>query len=272
MRVWADRSVAYWALLPGVLVDLVVTCHELSPFQRALVATYGWCYAMVQLVCRKFSPAPLTDFRRRGVAKAPMSDPVLFTGDTQLKYLTYMGNIVKPIASDVLERGSGYGTENEEHMHGTMRELARHDDRICVLEDALQRVALHSMLRAELGIAPDAARSCHRQEGSDARFPSAGDVEMPLIGDTMLLVLAALTRSRFAFPHGVIETFERLCGRALRDEIAIFGGAAFIEELLPLWELRGLKATSTTQRRLVAVKGLAGEDRCAAATQLGEAP
>jgi hypothetical protein len=159
-------------LLRGpILVPLIVTCHELSPDQRLLQTAHGWCYAHMQQVCRAFSPVPVMD--RRVVIKRgkPAADIALFSFETLLKFMTYIGNIVHvhPIASPFLERGRAFGTESQEHLHGAVRGLRGGDDRICiicVMEGAIQQGTLHSFLRVEFRIEMDVKTRSRRSLSS----------------------------------------------------------------------------------------------------------
>jgi hypothetical protein len=82
---WAVGAEAYFMLLGPFLVQLIVTCHNLSPDQRLLAGTYGWCWAHVQQVCRKFSPVQVVD--RRAVIKRgkPAADVALFSSEKLLR-------------------------------------------------------------------------------------------------------------------------------------------------------------------------------------------
>lgn len=74
------------------------------------------------------------------------------------------------------KRDSASGTESQEYLHGTMRGSTGGDDRICVLERAIQQATLQRFLRGELGklgklgelgelkVGMDVGRSCHREE------------------------------------------------------------------------------------------------------------
>jgi hypothetical protein len=136
---WAIGAEAYFMLLGPFLVQPIVTCHELSPDQRLLAAIYGWCWAHVQQVCRAFSPVQVVDRRAAIKRGKPAADVALFSSETLLKFMAYLGNIVKPIASGLLERGSAFGTESQEHLHGAIRGLTRGDERINVIEGAIQQ-------------------------------------------------------------------------------------------------------------------------------------
>ena len=240
---------AYWLHVPWVCV--YGPMHgSLSPADRVLVASYGFCTVLIMMVMRAYisepSCVPAERRSQTGKDRWAMSDEV------SKKFLVTLFSILSGLG-EVTEaiRANVFGTLSLERFFSCVRRVCHNNGHFLHMMEMLRLALLMTTIRTRLGLSPDIEEGTKRQKHGDVLFqPLPTGYEALPMGRIRSIVLTAMIRSRVEFPSTFMELWASLNVHVLPDDELVF-----IESIIDLGRDRVPVMRTLRNTRIVAFGG-----------------